>query len=84
MADALVQWVISMSLQPENNLADHYLERIQKAGTVRSGKPGSKDPNQALWHAQNGSDDLAALQLARVVSAKPHLSKPIFFWLFYI
>ena len=30
VADALVQWVISMSLQPENNLADHYLERIQR------------------------------------------------------
>ena len=31
--------------------------------------------NQALWHAQNGSDDLAILQLARVVGAKPHFVK---------
>ena len=25
VADALVQWVISLNLQPEDNLADHYL-----------------------------------------------------------
>ena len=47
-----------------------------------SEKPGQleesqnvKTFNQALWHAQNGSDDLAILQLARVVSAKPHFVK---------
>lgn len=28
-----------------------------------------------MWHAQNGSDDLAILQLARVVGAKPHFVK---------
>lgn len=68
-----------------NNLADHYLERIQrKPGQLEAESQAVKTFNQALWHAQNGSDDLAALQLARVVSAKPHLSKPIFFWLFYI
>ena len=31
--------------------------------------------NQALWHAQNGSDDLAILQLARVVESNPHFVK---------
>ena len=30
VADALVQWVISLNLQPENNLADHYLDEIQR------------------------------------------------------
>ena len=76
VADALVQWVISMSLQPENNLADHYLERIQrKPGQLEAESQAVKTFNQALWHAQNGSDDLAALQLARVVSAKPHFVK---------
>ena len=29
VADALVQWVISLNLQPEINLADHYLDEIQ-------------------------------------------------------
>ena len=30
VADALVQWVISLNLQPEDNLADHYLDEIQR------------------------------------------------------
>ena len=76
VADALVQWVISMNLQPENNLADHYLDLIQrKPGQLEAESQAVKTFNQALWHAQNGSDDLAAVQLARVVSAKPHFIK---------
>ena len=85
VADALVQWVISLNLQPENNLADHYLDEIQrKPGQLETESQNVKTFNQALWHAQNGSDDLAILQLARVVAAKPHFVKPIFFWLFCI
>lgn len=76
VADALVQWVISMNLQPEDNLADHYLDEIQrKPGQLEIESQNVKTFNQALWHAQNGSDDLAILQLARVVEAKPHFIK---------
>lgn len=76
VADALVQWVISLNLQPENNLADHYLDEIQrKPGQLDIESQNVKTFNQALAHAQNGSDDLAILQLARVVEAKPHFVK---------
>ena len=76
VADALVQWVISLNLQPEDNLADHYLDEIQrKPGQLERESQNVKTFNQALWHAQNGSDDLAILQLARVVEARPHFVK---------
>lgn len=76
VADALVQWVISLNLQPENNLADHYLDEIQrKPGQLEIESQNVKTFNQALWYAQNGSDDLAILQLARVVEARPHFVK---------
>lgn len=76
VADALVQWVISLNLQPEDNLADHYLDEIQrKPGQLEVESQNVKTFNQALWHAQNGSDDLAILQLARVVEARPHFVK---------
>lgn len=76
VADALVQWVISMNLQPDENLADHYLEQIQrKPGQLELESQNVKTFNQALWHAQNGSDDLAILQLARVVESNPHFVK---------
>lgn len=76
VADALVQWVISMNLHPENNPADRYLEEIQrKPGRLEMEDQTVKKYNQALWHAQNGSDDLAVLQLMRVVEAKPNFVK---------
>lgn len=76
VADALIQWVISLNLRPEGNLADHYLDEIQrKPGQLEIESQNVKTFNQALLHAQNGSDDLAILQLARVVEAKPHFVK---------
>ena len=53
VADALVQWVISLNLQPENNLADHYLDEIQrKPGQLEAESQNVKTFNQALWHAR--------------------------------
>ena len=76
VADALVQWVISLNLQPENNLADHYLDEIQrKPGQLETESQNVKTFNQALWHAQNSSDDLAILQLARVVGKQASFCK---------
>lgn len=76
VADALVQWVISMNLQPDHNLADHYLDEIQrKPGQLERESQNVKTFNQALLHAQNGSDDLAILQLARVVESNPNFVK---------
>ena len=40
VGDALVQWVISMNLQPQENRADYYLGEIQrKKGESRHGAP---------------------------------------------
>ena len=40
VGDALVQWVISMNLQPQENRADYYLGEIQrKKGESRYGAP---------------------------------------------
>lgn len=75
-SDALVQWVISINLQPENNLADYYLDEVQrKPGQLEIASQTIKKYNQALIHAQNGSDDLAVLQLKRIVEEKPNFVK---------
>lgn len=75
-ADALVQWVISCNLQPEKNRAAHYLHEIQgKPGRLEVESQNVKKYNQALIHAQNGSDDLAVLQLTRVVEVNPQFIK---------
>lgn len=75
-SDALVQWVISVNLQPEGNRADHYLDEVQrKPGQLEIASQTIKKYNQALIHAQNGSDDLAVLQLKRIVEEKPNFVK---------
>ena len=74
--DALVQWVISVNLQPEENRADHYLDEVQrKPGQLEIASQTIKKFNQALVYAQNGSDDLAVLQLKRVVEERPNYVK---------
>lgn len=68
VADALVQWVISLNLDQNKNQAEKYLGRLQgRAGYLDAADQMIKKYNQALIHAQNGSDDLAILQLTRVV-----------------
>lgn len=75
-SDALVQWVISVHLQPENNLADRYLDKVQRRpGQLEHASNLIRKYNQALIHAQNGSDDLAVLQLKRIVEEKPNYVK---------
>ncbi len=75
-SDALVQWVISINLQPEDNLADRYLDRVQrKPGQLEHESTLIRKYNQALIHAQNGSDDLAVLQLKRIVEERPNYVK---------
>lgn len=75
-SDALTQWVISINLQPDGNLADKYLDEVQrKPGQLEIASQTIKKYNQALIHAQNGSDDLAVLQLKRIVEEKPNFVK---------
>ena len=75
-AQALVQWVISTNLQPEKNRAVHYLHEIQgKPGRLEAESANIRKYNQALFQAQNGSEDLAILQLSRVVEYNPHFIK---------
>lgn len=75
-AESLVQWVISMNLQPEKNRAAVYLRQIQeKPGRLDAEGQNIKKYNQGLYHAQTGSDDLAVLLLGRVIEFNPHFVK---------
>lgn len=76
VGDALVQWVISMNLQPEGNRADFYLGEIQrKQGSLDNERHAVRRFNQALSYAQGGSEDLAIIQLTKVVENKPNYVK---------
>ena len=70
-SDALVQWVLSLNLQPVNNDADRYLNEVQRqSGLLDSYGQSILKFNQALTLAQAGSDDLAILQLSKICDTR--------------
>ena len=49
-SDALIQWVISINLQPDGNRADYYLDEVQrKPGQLEIASQMVKKFNQALF-----------------------------------
>lgn len=73
---ALVQWVISLNLQEEGNLAEEYLSRVREQhGYLEIADQAAKKYNQALIYAQNDNEDLAILLLMRMLEEFPQFVK---------
>lgn len=74
--DAISQWVISRSLMPEQNPAEQYLASVQTNGNrLDSLNQTIKKYNQALVYCRQDSQDLAIIQLKKVLSLNPRLVK---------
>lgn len=70
---ALSEWVLSKYLQPEQNVADYYINTVQKNQTALDATNQTiKKYNSALSAAKAGNEDLAIIQLKKVVSLNPH------------
>ena len=70
---ALSEWVISRYYKPDDNDADKYIDSIQENPTRLDGlNQAIKRYNNALVFAKQGSDDLATIQLKRVIQLNPH------------
>lgn len=66
---ALSEWIVSKNYQPEDNIADKYIEAVQNnAGKLDAYNIALKKYNQALLYARTGSLDLAVIQLKKVLS----------------
>lgn len=73
---ALSEWVISKNLQPEKNIADDYIRAVQSNQTrLETINQTIKKYNLALSYATQGSDDLAVIQLKKVLTLNPNLVK---------
>ena len=71
---ALAQWVISTNHQPKKNIANSYLNEVQTNNTKLDLVDQTiKKFNQALLYCQQGSEDLAVIQLKKVLSMNPKL-----------
>ena len=73
---ALSEWVISKNLMPNRNLAGDYIARLQ-ANTSRLDAINDtiRKYNEALALARQRHDDMAAVQLRRILTQNPKLIK---------
>lgn len=69
---ALSEWLLSRYFQPQDNRADTYIGVIQRNQTALDAVNQTiKKYNSALNAAKGGNEDLAVLQLKKVVSLNP-------------
>lgn len=69
---AVKQWVISLNLKKENNLANEYIDYFQNNQKVFDKfNDAIKMYNQAVKFMQQDSDDMAVIQLRKAVDLNP-------------
>lgn len=73
---AFSEWVISANIAPDNNYANDYIKRFQ-SNPIRFDniKQTIKKYNIALNYAKEGNDDIAVIQLKKVLNSNPNLIK---------
>ena len=86
MAGALEEWTISASYQSKDNPAVGYLNVIAaRQSRVDNINQVIRKYNQAIYYANNDSDDLAVLQAKQVITRNPkHLKAHLLLALLYI
>ncbi|MDD3220515.1 MAG: hypothetical protein PHC41_14390 [Lachnospiraceae bacterium] len=73
---ALSEWVISKNIMPENNRAVEYIEQLQSdPNKLDIINHTIKKYNQALQSCREGNEDVAMIQLKKVLAQNPKLIK---------
>lgn len=73
VVEALVEWVISKNIKSHGNIANYYMKRVQESqAELEIINQAVKRYNQALAYCQQGGEDLAAIQLKKVIAAHPN------------
>lgn len=83
---ALSEWIISKNLQPEKNIANDYISRLQNnQNKLDVYNQAIHKYNTALDLCHQGSDDLAIIQLKKIVSINPnHIKSNLLLALLYM
>lgn len=76
VAEALVEWIISKNIKSHGNIATYYIKKVQESPSeLEVINQSIKKYNQCLVYCQQGGEDLAVIQLRKVVSAHPSFLK---------
>ncbi len=72
VVEALVEWVISKNIKSHGNIASYFIKRVQETqDELEVINQAVKRYNQALAYCQQGGEDLAAIQLKKVLAVHP-------------
>ena len=73
---ALSEWVISKNLQPTRNIANEYINRLQaNSNTLDAINETIRKYNNALALCRDGHEDMAAIQLRKILTQNSKLIK---------
>lgn len=76
VVEALSQWVISKNLKPAKNLANEYIDRLQaNPGKLEAINETIRKYNSSLTMCRKGHEDMAAIQLKKLLAQNPKLIK---------
>ena len=76
VVSALSEWVISKNLQPTRNLASEYINKLQANPNKRAAiNETIKKYNHALMLCREGHEDMAAIQLRKILTQNSKLIK---------
>lgn len=76
VVEALIEWIISKNLRPKDNIANGYIRSIQhSARDLEVINQAVKRYNQCLIYCQQNGEDMAIIQLKKVVASHPTFLK---------
>ncbi len=76
VAEGLVEWIISKNLKPRDNIAGYFISEVQKsANELEIINQAVKKYNQCLIYCEQQGEDLAIIQLKKVIAAHPTFLK---------
>ena len=76
VAEALVEWIVSKNIKEHGNIASYFIKKVQEATSeLEIVDQAVKKYNQCLAFCQQNSEDLAAIQLQKVVAMHPTFLK---------
>lgn len=72
VGEALVEWILSKNIRSHDNIAGYYIQKIQRSpADLETINQAIRKYNQSLIYCEQGGEDLAIIQLKKVVAAFP-------------
>lgn len=76
VGEALVEWIISKNFRSHENIATYYIQKVQEnAAELENINQSIRKYNQSLQYSQQNGEDMAIIQLKKVVAAHPAFLK---------